>query len=431
MNATPCGVSGCILCCGSHKAQGGKLKRGDGIVKRCSTCGELKPISEFHRHRRNPDGHAYTCKSCRLRKEEAKARQSRAQYQRHFERNEEVKQCKTCDQVKPIAEFRRDPRCADGYRYSCEACIEQAHYSRYYKRGEQGEQLKRCETCGELKSVNEFPKDSKQMGGYRHSCKTCHKRKAESRAKKTQADYRQYYEQDKHLKRCSTCGELKPVSEFYRHHEKPDGYEYSCKVCRKVTAKARSEEIQAYHRRWYEENRQDVLNYSKRKYDQRRQWLDEYKREKGCEFCGEDDSNCLILHHTGGEKKEANIAMVFAKWPWSRVLEEMESCSVLCANCHRKLHFREKTGNRRERKGRRIAVREWFREYKESLSCELCGENSSECISFHHRSQDDKTDDVATLVAGNRKREYIIAERGKCDIFCANCHRKLHASTRN
>ena len=33
-------------------------------TKRCSKCGEVKPINEFHKNKANKDGHRYSCKIC-------------------------------------------------------------------------------------------------------------------------------------------------------------------------------------------------------------------------------------------------------------------------------------------------------------------------------------------------------------------------------
>jgi len=33
-------------------------------TKKCSRCGKVKPLSEFHKHCRNPDGLKYACKEC-------------------------------------------------------------------------------------------------------------------------------------------------------------------------------------------------------------------------------------------------------------------------------------------------------------------------------------------------------------------------------
>lgn len=36
------------------------------IEKACTRCGETKPLSQFHRNRNSPDGHASACKPCRI-----------------------------------------------------------------------------------------------------------------------------------------------------------------------------------------------------------------------------------------------------------------------------------------------------------------------------------------------------------------------------
>lgn len=40
-------------------------------TKKCNVCGETKPLAEFYRHAKSPDGHGYTCKPC----SKARARQ--------------------------------------------------------------------------------------------------------------------------------------------------------------------------------------------------------------------------------------------------------------------------------------------------------------------------------------------------------------------
>lgn len=38
------------------------------------------------------------------------------------------------------------------------------------------------------------------------------------------------------MKRCYSCGMLKPTSEFSRDHSKPDGLQSGCKSCRKESS---------------------------------------------------------------------------------------------------------------------------------------------------------------------------------------------------
>ena len=68
----------------------------------------------------------------------------------------------------------------------------------------------------------------------------------------------------------------------------------------------------------------------------------------------------------------------------------------------------------------------WFRDYKRTCSCIICGESRPACLTFHHRDPSDKLIEVSILVTRHNKRERILAEIAKCDVMCANCHADLH-----
>lgn len=58
-----------------------------------------------------------------------------------------------------------------------------------------------------------------------------------------------------------------------------------------------------------------------------------------CETCGEKDPVVLDFHHRDPKKKDFTIAAAVAfKYPWAKIEREIEKCSVLCANDHRRLH---------------------------------------------------------------------------------------------
>lgn len=66
--------------------------------------------------------------------------------------------------------------------------------------------------------------------------------------------------------------------------------------------------------------------------------LNTYKKAHPCS-CGETHLACLEFHHIG-DGKEINIAdAVRHGWSWKRILQEIKKCIVVCANCHRKIHF--------------------------------------------------------------------------------------------
>jgi len=64
----------------------------------------------------------------------------------------------------------------------------------------------------------------------------------------------------------------------------------------------------------------------------------------------------------------------------------------------------------------------WVNEIKSELPCIKCGETDIRCLDFHHRNPDSKILAVASMIRHSRKK--ILEEIKKCDVLCANCHRK-------
>ncbi len=75
---------------------------------------------------------------------------------------------------------------------------------------------------------------------------------------------------------------------------------------------------------------------------------------------------------------------------------------------------------------RRRALYKWFREYKSGLACQLCEENHPACLVFHHRDPSEKEITINAALRNGWGKERILKEIAKCDVLCANCHRKLH-----
>ncbi len=64
----------------------------------------------------------------------------------------------------------------------------------------------------------------------------------------------------------------------------------------------------------------------------------EYKEGK-CQSCGY--SRCidaLEFHHNDSSKKDFSISEKGYTRSWDKVKEELDKCTLLCANCHRELH---------------------------------------------------------------------------------------------
>ena len=79
------------------------------------------------------------------------------------------------------------------------------------------------------------------------------------------------------------------------------------------------------------------------------------------------------------------------------------------------------------RRKRRAAILEAIRE---RLVCQNCGERHPGCLDFHHRDPSQKDFHIARLLDRGSVAK-VLAEIEKCDVLCANCHRKFHWSERN
>lgn len=96
----------------------------------------------------------------------------------------------------------------------------------------------------------------------------------------------------------------------------------------------------------------------------------------------------------------------------------------------RRWYYKNRTHARNKIKDRLRELKEWWQKYKEGFKCSKCPENHPACIEFHHKS-DDKEINVSHAVMSGWSKERILEEVAKCDILCANCHRKEHWSAKD
>ena len=102
------------------------------------------------------------------------------------------------------------------------------------------------------------------------------------------------------------------------------------------------EKMRAYRRAWYRRNPEKAYERKKQRRQEMISWLREYKGTLACLQCGETHPACLDFHHRDRNEKDFRIsALGNMGWSKERVLTEIAKCDVLCANCHRKLHYDE------------------------------------------------------------------------------------------
>ena len=123
-------------------------------------------------------------------------------------------------------------------------------------------------------------------------------------------------------KRCCRCKDLKPTALFTNNKHNKDGLNHACVSCQRD-----------YNRRHYRNNKQ-VYTARARKYEAAiRSFLNQYKEESGCSDCGSYLPHYVMdFDHVRGEKK-FNMSKFCTSLP--RLVDELNKCEVVCANCHR------------------------------------------------------------------------------------------------
>ena len=74
----------------------------------------------------------------------------------------------------------------------------------------------------------------------------------------------------------------------------------------------------------------------------------------------------------------------------------------------------------------RIRLASYLRDHP----CVDCGESDIRCLDFDHRDPQEKLANVGTLVFTHVSWERVEREIAKCDVRCANCHRKRTSGQR-
>ena len=98
-----------------------------------------------------------------------------------------------------------------------------------------------------------------------------------------------------------------------------------------------------------EYSRKDYLgNYAKRREslnarrrELKKEW-DSFKATLKCAKCGFTHQAALDFHHEDPTEKEYNVNRLISDGRFKKAYEEIEKCIVLCANCHRIHHYKEK-----------------------------------------------------------------------------------------
>lgn len=75
-------------------------------------------------------------------------------------------------------------------------------------------------------------------------------------------------------------------------------------------------------------------------------------------------------------------------------------------------------------KRHRVRVRAELLEYLSKKRCIDCGENDPVVLDFDHIDRKTKSKGIARMLSGHYAWATLLLEIEKCEIRCANCHRR-------
>ena len=102
-----------------------------------------------------------------------------------------------------------------------------------------------------------------------------------------------------------------------------------------------------------------------------------------------------------------------------------------CRSCCREWYLANKSAHKVRARERNLAVRTALAikvaEYLFEHPCVDCSERDIRVLDFDHRDRSEKTYAVSAMIALQMSWAAILVEIAKCDVRCANCHRRRTA----
>lgn len=150
-------------------------------------------------------------------------------------------------------------------------------------------------------------------------------------------------------KKCSKCHQTLPIDQFgiISTRFRKNGSPVIKSRCKKCLSKDQSDWVdmrgaeykdyrQDYESNWRYYNSEHLVSFeNKRNTNRRKQWKKFMAKQK-CNKCGIKDSRVLQWHHIDPSTKSFNIgsAIYSRNKSWQIIMQEIDKCECLCANCH-------------------------------------------------------------------------------------------------
>lgn len=144
------------------------------------------------------------------------------------------------------------------------------------------------------------------------------------------------------MKTCTLCQKSLTLDNFNKKNTSKDGLQNVCKECNR-------EKSQAYYKANKNHHSKSILARKKVTIKLNKEKVNEIKKS-GCSICSETSICTLDFHHMDAESKDNTVSRLLAiGCSFSRILNEIEKCILVCSNCHRKIHAGEISASARTR----------------------------------------------------------------------------------
>jgi len=102
------------------------------------------------------------------------------------------------------------------------------------------------------------------------------------------------------------------------------------------------EHIRKRMKKYRQDNAKQLQERNKKQYKKNEETMCNLKIN-GCAICGYNKCDrALEFHHTNQKDKKFNLSAGHINYANKTVAEELDKCILLCANCHREIHDKEK-----------------------------------------------------------------------------------------
>lgn len=103
------------------------------------------------------------------------------------------------------------------------------------------------------------------------------------------------------------------------------------------------------------------------------------------------------------------------------------ACKECCKSQAKNWYSNNKKQHIQDVKKRKDVAKQKLFEYLQDKKCAHCPENDPIVLEFDHIDRTEKEHQIGTMVLKNYSWNTILEEIKKCQILCANCHRKKTA----